>query len=177
VGRYYQFGVGDEVSGDSRLKGFHLRFDAEGTGAQVEDILGDDGKALILDEKTDHASRAFRWKIEQSAIGPEVVIRRTFDVGTKQYNCLYDNGATPDCTLFDERRIIPIVVNDTGRYYWVEVRRSAELVVTPDTPATHLARFYDFVPFEDTEAVSSAKTRISREGNKPRELVRGPAHR
>jgi hypothetical protein len=160
------------------LKGFHLRFDADGTGAQVEDFIDSNGNVVTLDETVaDNAARAFRWTIEQDVVGVEVVIRRTFDVDTQQYNCVYDDGVTPACVLFDERRIIPIVVNDTGRYYWLEVRRSDDLEVTENTPATHLARFYDFVPFEDTEAVSSSKARISREANKPRELVRGPAQR
>ena len=178
VGRYYQFGVGDEISGDSRLKGFHLRFNAGGLGAQVEDFIGDDGAVHIADEQTDHASRAFRWTIEQGVVGVEVVVRRTWDVGTQQYNCVYDkSGATPDCTLFDERRIIPIVVNDTGRYYWLEVRRVDDPVITAQTPVTHLARFYDYEPLEAEQAVSMAKARISREANKPRELLRGPALR
>jgi hypothetical protein len=177
VGRYYQFGVGDEVSGDSRLKGFHLRFDADGTGAQVEDFIDTNGNVVTLDETVaDNAARAFRWTIEEGVVGVEVVVRRTWDLANEEYNCLYD-GINADCVLFDERRIIPIVVNDTGRYYWLEVRRSDDLEVTENTPATHLARFYDFVPFEDTEAVSSSKARISREANKPRELVRGPAQR
>ena len=32
--RFYQFGVGDEASGDPRLKGFSLRFDEGGVGAE-----------------------------------------------------------------------------------------------------------------------------------------------
>ncbi len=177
VGRYYQFGVGDEISGDSRLKGFHLRFDAGGTGAQVEDEIDINGNVVTVDETVSgNAARAFRWTIEEGVVGVEVVVRRTWDLFYKEYNCEFD-GVNPDCVVFDERRIIPIVVNDTGRYYWLEVRRSDAEEITEDTPATHLARFYDFEPIEAEQAVSMAKARISREANKPRELVRGPAQR
>lgn len=178
VGRYYQFGVGEEISGDPRLKGFHLRFDANGVGAQVEDFIDDNGNVVTLDETVPtHESRAFRWTIEQGPVGVEVVVRRTFDIGTEEYNC--DLGVNVDCVLIDERRIIPIVVNDEGRYYWLEVRRLAPPAgsVTLSTPATHLARFYDFEPLEAANAVSMAKAKFYGEGNKARELIRGPAMR
>ncbi len=179
VGRYYQFGIGDEIGGDSRLKGFRMRFDADGTGAQEEDFIDTDDSVVILDETVpDNESRAFRWTIEEGVVGIEVVVRRTWDRANEQYNCVFD-GVNADCVLFDERRIIPIVVNDTGRYYWLEVRRSAPSggAVTAETPATHLARFYDHEPFEDAAAVGMAKARVSREANKPRELLRGPTLR
>jgi hypothetical protein len=180
VGRFYQFGVGEEVSGDSRLKGFRMRFDAGGTGAQEEDYIDGSGNVVILDEESpDNAFRAFRWSIvpDNGVVGVEVVVRRTWDTVNEEYNCVYDNGVTPSCVLFDERRIMPIVVNDTGRYYWIEVRRSDDLEVTEETPATHLARFYDYEPLEAEQAVSMAKPRISRDANKPRELLRGPTLR
>lgn len=180
VGRYYQFGVGDEVSGDSRLKGFRMRFDADGTGAQEEDFIDDSGNVVTLNEDSpNEEARAFRWSIvpDNGVVGVEVVVRRTINVDSGEYNCVYDNGATPACVLFDERRIMPIVVNDTGRYYWIEVRRMDPLEVTSETPATHLARFYDYEPLEAEQAVSMAKPRVSRDANKPRELLRGPALR
>jgi hypothetical protein len=174
VGRYYQFGIGEEVSGDPRLKGFRLRFDADGTGAQEEDFIDTNGNAVTLNETVpDNASRAFRWSIEEGPVGIEVVVRRTWDLANQHYNCVYD-GVNPDCVLFDERRIIPIVVNDTGRYYWLEVRRVSEAIITEDTPTTHLVRFYDYKSFEEEPVSASLKGRFAPKANKPRELLRGP---
>lgn len=175
VGRYYQFGVGEEVSGDPRLDGFRLRFDADGTGAQEEDVLDNDD-VVVLDE-SNQAERAFRWTIEEGPVGIEVVVRRTWDLVAEAYNCEYD-VMNPDCVLFDERRIIPIVTNDAGRYYWMEVRRLAPPggAVNDNTPVTHLTRFYD-KPAEAAPAVMNKPSRSVDGGSKARDLLRGASRR
>jgi hypothetical protein len=174
VGRFYQFGVGDEVSGDPRLGGFRLRFDADGRGAQEEDVIDND--AVVVLNELNQSDRAFRWTIEEGPVGIEVVVRRTWDLVAHAYNCEYDE-ANPDCVLFDERRIIPIVTNDAGRYYWVEVRRLAPPgeAVNANTPVTHLTRFYDKAAATAPAAMS--KLRRSIDGSKPRELLRGAIRR
>ena len=111
---------------------------------------------------------------EDGPVGIEVVVRRTWDVANGQLNCEFD-VSNPDCVLFDERRIIPIVVNDTRP---ILLARSQALApageaITVDTPVTHLARFYDYEPLEGA-AVGMTKARVTRGANKPRELVRGP---
>ena len=139
AGRFYQFGKGDETSGDPRLSGFRLRFDANFTGSEEDDYIDDNG-TLQLNDSRNNATMAFRWNIETGPVGVEIVVRRTFNTSAKTYNCAV---GSLDCIVWDERRIIPLVAND-GRVYWIEVRRNAGTgVVGASTPATHLVRFYD----------------------------------
>ncbi len=175
AGRYYQFGVGDEISRDPRLEGFRLRFDLDGTGAYEEDVIDNDS-VVVLDQRN-QAERAFRWTIEEGPVGVEVVVRRTWDLAAHVYNCEFD-ALNPDCVLFDERRIIPIVANDAGRYYWMEIRRLAPPggAVTHSTPVTHLARFYD-KPTPSAPAVVSKASRSADGGGKARDLLRGARQR
>lgn len=168
IGRFYQFGVGDETYPDPRLKGFRLRFDADFRGAQEFDLIDEGGNVVIVDENADPSNR-FRWTLDDSA----VTVRRTWDVVTELEGCLHTE---PNCELYDERRIIPLAM-EGNRVYWIEERRSSwENGVTPDTPATRLVRFYDYEPL-DAEAIGAGKLRVRASGERSRELIRGRTRR
>lgn len=162
VGRFYQFGIGDETTADERLKGFRFRFDADGSGAQEIDRI--ENGALVTTDETVDPWAAFQWTID----GSDIVVRRTFDVTT--------NPVTPDCTfgtaqcvLWDLRRIIPLAA-DGNRVYVLEQRAMDDYYgVTNATPRTALVRFYD------QEAASSGQNKpmTPRVGSKPRELLHG----
>lgn len=145
--RYYQFGVGDEASGDSRLKGFALRFDAGGDGSQEIDYIGLDGK-VGLQDRTNQPNYAFHWTLENG----EVVVRRTWDTVAQQDNCVF---GTANCVMYDERRIVPIAA-DGDRIYWLERRRLSQTSINANTPATHLVRFYERVPLTGAASVGSS---------------------
>jgi hypothetical protein len=170
-GRYYQFGVGDEASGDPRLKGFSLRFDEGGVGAEEWD-------GVNADDEVETSSRAFRYSIVEGPVGTEVVIRKTYDVDAQAANnCLWTG--TGGCVLVDERRIIPIVGHDNDvREYWVEVRRIAApgQIITPETPYTALVRFYDYEDLLDQPGQTKPRVGVA-SGNKARELTVGAQQR
>ncbi len=172
VGRFYQFGKGDETVNDPRLDGFRLRFDAGGTGAEeVDSINANDN--VVLD-----ASRTFRWSIDEGPVGVEVVVSRTYDTGNGSYNC--ELGATLGCYAFDERRIIPMVANDDNRVYWLEIRHSAPaigLTAADDQEPTYLVRFYDYEPLSAAPVGVSAKIKGGAKVTKQRELLRGLINR
>jgi hypothetical protein len=170
-GRWYQFGVGDEASGDARLKGFSLRFDEGGVGAEEWDgVNGND--------EVETSTRAFRYSVEEGPVGTEVVIRKTFDVDAQAANnCLWTGSG--GCVLVDERRIIPIVRHDNEvRDYWVEVRRIAPPLgsVTDATPHTSLVRFYDYEDLLDQGGQTKPQAGVEA-GNEARELVKGAEQR
>ncbi|HEY6642514.1 hypothetical protein [Povalibacter sp.] len=169
VGRFYQFGKGDETSGDARLGGFRLRFDANGMGAQENDYIDGNGNVQL------DASAAFRWAIATGPVGVEVVVSQTYNTAINSYNCAV---ASANCIVFDERRIIPIVADD-NRVYWMEVRRSAPSIgttVADDTAPTQLVRFYDYEPFAEAASLS-AKPKLGASRTKQRELLRGASQR
>jgi hypothetical protein len=182
AGTYYQFGFGEETIDDDRLEGFSLRFDADGTpndgagiGAQQYDYIDENtGEVVMVDDNND-ASAQFRWTLEAQ----DIVIRRTWDDAAKVDNCVFGE---PDCTIYDERRITPLVADDERgdgytRVYWVEQRRSAYWpeVVTADTPRTVLVRYYDKPSGDEAAASASAKpTRSLPAAKSPRALLRGP---
>ncbi len=160
IGRFYQFGIGDETGTDSRLLGFRLRFDADFTGAQESDYIDENGDVVTTNESTDPAN-FFRWTIDDQS----VTVRRTWDFVAQVDGCVY---TAPNCSLYDQRRIIPLAMEGT-RVYWIEERQSAFGPISADTPKTRLVRFYDYQPF----ATGQEKVRRSIEGNKARTLVRG----
>ena len=169
AGRFYQFGKGDETSGDPRLSGFRLRFDANFTGSEEDDYIDDNG-TLQLNDSRNNATMAFRWNIETGPVGVEIVVRRTFNTSAKTYNCAV---GSLDCIVWDERRIIPLVAND-GRVYWIEVRRNAGTgVVGASTPATHLVRFYDYEPLGGMPGAS--KPKLGTAATLQRQLLDGAA--
>lgn len=154
-GRYYQFGVGNEQVSDSGLKGFRLRFDADGTGSQEDDIRDDQGSVVTFDSaNTPHYF--FRWTVD--AEDNAVRVERRFGQ-TDGYQC---QAAANDCRLFDQREIFPLAV-EGDRYYWIERRRVAPAgeFVTAETPTTYLSRFYDFEPLATATAKRAAATRSS----------------
>jgi hypothetical protein len=174
VGRFYQFGKGDETSGDSRLGGFRLRFDADGTGSEENDRIANDQVETF--NQSNEADFAFRWSIdEEGPVGVEVVVSKTFNTESKTYNC---EVGSANCIVWDERRIIPIVADDERadgalRVYWMEIRRSAgQGVVGPETPETKLVRFYDHEPFTGAAALTQ-KLKGGGKITKQRELLRG----
>lgn len=140
-GRFYQFGVGNEQDPQPGIKGFRLRFDPGGSGAQEDDYIDVNGNVAVTDETT-MPSFAFRWTIDND----NVVIRRTINLSSGSYNCI---AGSTDCLLFDERRIVPLV-DDDSRYYVLEVRRLDNDGVTAATPYTALVRYYDFEPLTAT---------------------------
>ncbi len=131
---YFQFGLGVENvrNVDSRLLGFRLSLNADGTGAQVDDFVGADGTVQTTQVP-------FRW----SPLGSELAIRRYANSQTGARGC---DPQTPNCVLFDERIITP--VNRNGeRFYWLERRRiNASGALTGNEPQSFLSRFYDRVP-------------------------------
>ena len=143
-GRYYQFGIGNEQVADSGLKGFRLRFDAGGTGAQ-EDDFRDSQNAVVTSNENTSPNLFFRWAVNP-ADNSVVVERRRDDAGS--FRC---QSSSADCRLFDQRAIFPLAVNG-NRFYWIERRRvaAAGQFVTEQTPTSYLSRFYDF------EALSAA---------------------
>lgn len=146
-GRYYQFGIGLEGGGDPSLKGFRLRFDADGTGAQEDDYIDDDDQVAVYDE-TNTPEFAFHWSID----GVDLVVQRAFDVQAGQHGC---QVGPVDCELYDERRLVPLALNGS-RAYWMEYRRSDEIKVTDSTVPTTLIRFYDREPL-DASAIITGK--------------------
>ena len=160
LGRFYQFGIGDETGADSRLLGFRLRFDADFTGAQESDFVGENGEIVTTSEDTDPAN-FFRWTLDADS----VTVRRTWDYVAQVDGCVY---TAPNCTLYDQRRIIPLAM-EGNRVYWIEERQSAYGPISASTPKTRLVRFYDYEPF----ATGQAKARRSGEANKARTLVKG----
>ncbi len=143
TGRFYQFGLGDEITRDSRLKGFRLRFNNDGTGSQENDSIVADQVATL--DGTNTPEFNFRWSIDDS---DDVVIQHTVHVGVGFDNCAF--GSNLDCVLIDERRLVPLAVMDGAagrRAYWMEYRRTAGEapdVVDDDTVPTTLIRFYDY---------------------------------
>lgn len=134
--RYYQFGIGEESAPGTILKGFALRFDADGGGSQESDRF-DTNDDYVLDDDSQNPWLAFRWAVEEET----VAVRRTYH---------WDGvAATPDCAVgsdscfvWDERVIIPLVA-DGVRNYWIEKRRMDDFGIGDTTPFTLLARFYD----------------------------------
>jgi hypothetical protein len=172
-GRFYQFGVGDEASGDPLLKGFSLRFDEGGVGAEEWDWIDDNGDVQS-------SSRAFRYSVVEGPVGTEVVVRKTYDVNAQASNNCPWTGTADGCVLIDERRIIPIVRHDNDvRDYWVEVRRSAPPngSVTAGTPYTSLVRFYDYEDLLDQQEGAMKPQPGVLGGNKARELALGAQQR
>lgn len=151
-GRFYQFGIGDETAPDDRLKGFRLRFDVGGTGAQEIDYIDLNGEVAVDDESTSPAN-AFHWTIENDS----VVVRRTWDVAAQVDNCVFGN---PNCVLYDERRIIPLGA-DGSRIYWIEQRRTATEGVTDSSPMTILVRFYDYEPLAGAATALATEKKVS----------------
>lgn len=147
-GRAYQFGIGNEVAPDALLKGFRLRFNEDGSGAQEDDYLDDSGNLVTTDETTSPWN-ALHWSLEDNVI----VVRRTFDSSNGQANCVY--GAA-NCVIWDQRRIIILaaagLTDSLDRVYWVEQRQSEDSGITAATPTTYLVRFYDY---EDLPASAS----------------------
>lgn len=131
-GSYYQFGVGEESDPDPRLKGFRLRFDDGGVGAQVYDYIDESGELVVVDENVEPV--AFRWTIEADGL----YVRRTWA------NCNYTE---PGCLLGDVRQLIGLgsfELAGGSRVYVLEKRRvDWDGGVTAATPATYLIRFYD----------------------------------
>jgi len=165
VGRFYQFGIGDEGNPDPRLKGFRLRFDADFFGAQENDYI-DDNDALVTTNESNPAN-GFRWSIENNS----VVVRRTWDIANSGYGCLYSDAG---CSLWDIRRLVPLAM-EGSRLYVLEVRRSESSGgITADTPTSYLVRYYDF----EAPAAGVSKMRPRQvQGYKSRALVRGPSMR
>ncbi len=147
-GRYYQFGIGDEQAPAVGIKGFRLRFDAGGVGSQEDDIL-EDGEVVTFDG-TNTPSYLTRWAVEEG----NLVVRRSYDYVSDAYNC----QGGPNCIVFDERVIVPLVESDEGRFYVLELRRSNDNGITESTPRTSLARYYDFEPLA---AAKAAKPRAA----------------
>jgi hypothetical protein len=171
VGRFYQFGKGDETTGDPRLSGFRLRFDEDFTGSEENDFITENDTVGTNTGETD-AKLKFRWNVEEGPVGVEIVARKTFNVDTQERNCVV--GST-NCIVWDERRIIPMVA-DEARVYWMEVRRNAgEGVVGPSTPVTQLVRFYDHEPL--AAPVVIGKTKLAPSVNLARQLLEGAQKR
>jgi hypothetical protein len=156
-GRYYQFGVGNEQDPQPGVKGFRLRFDPGGGGAQEDDFLDDNGNVTSIDETTNPGS-AFRWTLEDN----NIVVRRSYDGLTGATDCLA-GGGSPACVVYDERTIVPLVDND-NRYYVLELRRLDVDGLSAATPHTALVRYYDYEPLgaasaERSGAATSAAAR------------------
>jgi hypothetical protein len=171
AGRFYQFGKGDETTGDPRLSGFRLRFDEGGIGSEANDYITENDTVGTTNGDNDPTFK-FRWNIEEGPVGVEVVVRRTFNVVAETYNC---EVGTTDCIVWDERRIIPMVA-DEARVYWMEIRRNAGVgVVGPDTPQTQLVRFYDHEAF--AAPAGMGKLKLTTKGSLSRELLDGAQQR
>jgi len=160
VGRFYQFGIGEETSTDTRLRGFRLRFDADFTGAQEADFVDENGNVVTTNEDTNPAN-FFRWTLDDQS----VTVRRTWDYVAEVDGCVY---TAPNCTLYDQRRIFPLAM-EGNRVYWIEERQSAFGPISASTPKTRLVRFYDYESFE----TGQAKSQRTVEGNKARTLMKG----
>jgi hypothetical protein len=78
----------------------------------------------------------------------------------------------PNCTLYDQRRIIPLAM-EGSRVYWIEERQTAFGPISASTPKTRLVRFYDYEPF----ATGEGKIRLPGPQNKARAFVRGATRR
>jgi hypothetical protein len=164
-GRFYQFGIGDESSPDPLVKGFRLRFNADGRGAQENDYLDSMGNLVTQDETTDHWN-GFRWTLEDG----DLIMRRTFDSNGGPSNCEF---GTPDCVVWDKRHIIPLT--SVGmRVYWLEVRAFNSNGISDSTPTTSLVRFYDYEPLGDTVLIAKPRNVLPVSGTKARALTRGP---
>jgi hypothetical protein len=138
VGRFYQFGIGIEGSGDARAKGFRLLFENDGTGAHEDDRIENDTVITLDGSNTPEFN--FHWDID----GEDVVIQRSFDVANEQYDCV---PGSIDCIVYDERRLVPLAVMElpTGQHraYWMEYRRMDFYGVNDNTVPSTLVRFYD----------------------------------
>lgn len=162
VGRFYQFGIGDEISRDPRQKGFRLLFDNDGTGSQETDYIDGDDE-LVTEDGSIAASYNFHWDID----GEDVVVQRTFNVALDYYdNCAF--GSSMDCVLWDERRLVPLAALEGAagpRVYWMEYRRLAPPggVVNENTVPTTLVRFYDYEPL--VAPVVNGKTSVAGKGS------------
>lgn len=167
VGRFYQFGVGDETMPDPRLKGFRLRFDADFTGSEEYDYIAGPDQAVVTITSKEDPINAFRWSIEDDS----VVVRRTWDVVEEVDGCLHTDA---NCELWDERTIMPLAM-EGNRLYVMEVRRvDFDQGISESTPATQLVRFYDYEAA--TEGAEKLRpTKVS--GFKSRELMKGKSHR
>jgi hypothetical protein len=93
---------------------------------------------VVVEDETLDPSYAFHWSMD----GGDVVLSRTWDTVAEVDAC---EPGQPNCELYDERTIIPIAANGS-RIYWLEKRRFDFDGITPNTPATHLVRFYDYEP-------------------------------
>lgn len=164
-GRFYQFGIGDESSPDPRLKGFRMRFDADGRGAEESDYIDDEDNLVTTDETTS-AFDALRWTFDDG----DVTVRRTFGVNGVQPNCEY---GTTNCVLWDVRYIVPLT-SIGMRLYWMEVRAFDENGLSESTPTTSLIRFYDYEPLSDAVGLAKPRNVLPVSGTKTRALTRGP---
>ncbi|NGY05111.1 hypothetical protein [Solimonas terrae] len=152
-GRYYQFGIGNELNPGSGTKDFRLRFDPSGTGAQENDFIDGNGNLVTVDENRD-PSVAFRWVLDDNMI----VVQRTFNTDNGAYNCV---AGSANCVLFDQRTIIPLV-DENGRYYVLERRQVATYGITAQTPTTGLIRYYDYEPLDAPAAGAAPPARVGK---------------
>ena len=162
VGRFYQFGIGDETFPDPRLKGFRLRFDVNNFGAQENDFIGDND-AVVTTNETSNPANLFRWSIENNS----VVVRRTWDTVAGVDGCLYTDA---NCELYDQRRLVPLA-QQGSRLYVLEVRRmNFDGGINADTPTSFLVRYYDF----EAPAGGVSKMRpVKVSGFKSRQVLKG----
>ncbi|WP_028081753.1 hypothetical protein [Solimonas soli] len=144
-GRYYQFGIGNEQAPDLPLKGFRLRFDVGGSGAQEDDFY--DGEV--------HTTQTpFFWRVQGDGIAAE----RTYDIGSDTPNC---QPGTAGCIVTDRRWIIPLA-GEGLRKYVLELRFTDTVHgVSDSTPNTALVRFYDYEPL-DAAALKTARAPLRR---------------
>jgi hypothetical protein len=129
AGEYFQYGVGEQNGGDSRLDGFRLLLRADGSGGQRSDFI--DANEQVVD-----TNRPFRWTLE----GGKVVLRTYRDQET---------GLIADCSpqvstcVLEDTRTLTLVNDDGERFYFVELR---EFVGDEPGAAVYDARFYDRLP-------------------------------
>lgn len=169
LGRFYLFGVGLEgASGDARVKSFRLRFDADGTGSHEDDFINDDNELVTLDDSST-PNHAFHWHIDAEE---DVIVKRSFDPVALQDNCA---PGTPDCIVYDERRLIPLALIDT-RAYWMEYRLNDFYGVDDDTVPTTLIRYYDYEPFS-AGVIGNSKPTASTQASARQLRFRGATQR
>lgn len=142
VGRFYQWGVGDEATPDPRLKGFRFRIDAGGVGAQENDYINEQDQLVTVDETVDPFA-AFKWQLS----GEDLVLTKTFvysaDPDLQAPSC---ELGTTDCGVADVRRIVPLASLDNRVYVLEKRQMDYRQPVTADTRATYLIRYYDKEP-------------------------------
>jgi hypothetical protein len=138
VGRHYYLGVGETGSPPDQ-KGFRWRLDGDNTGSRENEIIDTDGNVVVKD-RISRPNWGLFWHIE----GQDLILHRTREDLGGGDSC--SPGVDPDCVIYEDRRLIPIM-SEGARTYSLEIYRFDGSGVNELSRQQTFIGMYDFEPF------------------------------